>query len=293
MKVTMSERFKKMVDWFSINYDKEIAGWITGQVTPEEIIMDDLLIPEQEADKGGIDMSNKQIANLRKEYGNRCASIIGEWHSHNTMGCFWSGTDDSFISEYMKPREVGVFVVSSKGEHLVRLEIRKPIVLSINKMEYGTKSDDTMSVELGEVIKTKVKEPVRSMMSASAYNYGYGWDFDRHAGYSDVSGWRKDLGISKEPSEKSWNKRLGRMVTYHNNNAVAINGISWTVADSLAEIFQHYKPEIVCMSDGASFGVHLKSKEEALGFMKEAKAELRALLEQEAVQDAVSDWEDI
>ena len=68
-KVIMGFDFKRKIDWFSSNYKSEIAGFITGRIEKDFIFCDDLLIPEQEADVGCVDISGKQQIGLIKEYG--------------------------------------------------------------------------------------------------------------------------------------------------------------------------------------------------------------------------------
>ena len=79
IKVVMERQFKDKIDWLSKNYDKEIAGFITGEIDGEEIVLEDLIIPEQEVGSAHVDIEGKSQVKLRKEFGNKCKKIIGEW----------------------------------------------------------------------------------------------------------------------------------------------------------------------------------------------------------------------
>ena len=85
------------IRWLTANYKEEISAFLTGDIKDGKIIIDGLLFPHQDVTSGSVDTDAKSLIKLRKEYGDECIRIIGHWHSHNTMGAFWSGTDDTFI----------------------------------------------------------------------------------------------------------------------------------------------------------------------------------------------------
>lgn len=153
--IVMSKKFKDMIDWLNLNYEDEIGGFITGKIDRTGIYIDDLLFPEQETSGASVDFSPKQLVGLRKEYGDRCLEIIGEWHSHNTMGAFWSITDDGFIESFSEKRPISVWIVSGKGEHLVRVEVREPFYLSVNRLGFVVKNDE-LKTEMEDMISKKV-----------------------------------------------------------------------------------------------------------------------------------------
>jgi len=282
VEIEMTKSFKNLVDWFSIKYDKEIAGWIVGTIESNKIICEDLLFPEQEANAGGVEMSGKQIVKLRKEYGKGCQKIIGEWHSHHGMGAFWSGIDDDFIKEFMKPRKIGLFIVSSKGSHLIRVELREPIHISANEIPYSVeldKEDEKLKLMCEKILKEKVKEP-KVVICGGNYDYTcYGRDGLPFAG-------RRDWSISPEQrnTAKKLNQELASMVCYHNDNSISIRNIDWYTADELAEEYRTYSPLVECLGeDEARVKFSFKDKKEALEFMKEIKEDLREFLEERMI----------
>jgi hypothetical protein len=141
--IIMKEKFKEKIDWISNFYDKEVNGFITGVIGDGEIILEDVLFPYQESGSGSAEVTGANLVKMRKEYKDKCKKIIGEWHSHHSMGAFWSGDDDKVIEDFAEPRETTIFIVSSKGHHLVRLEMRKPFKLSINNLSYETEASES------------------------------------------------------------------------------------------------------------------------------------------------------
>jgi len=160
LKVVMSKKFDEITKWFTNNYKNEVAGFITGGIKDGVIMIDDLLIPEQEVGGATVDMSGKSQIALRKEYGKKCEKIIGEWHSHCKMGVHWSCTDeDEMITPYADVRDFSVFVVSNEKEHRVRVEIRKPLWISVDEVEYVVNVSDKKIEEFcQEVIEKKLTE---------------------------------------------------------------------------------------------------------------------------------------
>lgn len=270
--VVMKKDFKELIEWFSTNYEKEIGGWITGKVSPEAIVLDGLLIPNQEAGVGSVDMSAKQLVDLRKEYGKECTRIIGEWHSHNSMGCFWSSTDDELITDFMKPREIGIFIVSSKNEHLLRLELRKPLSLSIDKLDYSVESDDKLKETCLKIIKEKVKETI--YVSSVSNCYG-GWT-GSYSGY----------GSSKKEKKDDVTKQVANMVAYHNDGTIVVRDITWDIADAISNEYSIYHPLVDVGGSGvATVKFKFNDKKKALEFMREMRESLVEYIKQRELVD--------
>lgn len=175
-KVVMKKEVEERIRWLTKNYDKEISAWLGGELTEEGILIDDLMFPEQEVGGASVDTDQKQLIKLRKEYGNRCLRIIGHWHSHNSMSAHWSTDDDKFIKEHMHERDFRVFLVSSIRDGIrVRVEIRKPIGISIDEVELEIENDNKeLEEEMKEIIKKKVKEVKIGEVKCSNW-----WDYKK------------------------------------------------------------------------------------------------------------------
>ncbi len=274
VKVIMKESFYDKINWFAQNYEQEIGAFIEGKITKEEIILEDILIPEQEADTGSIEIVGSNLVKLRKEYKDRCKKIIGEWHSHNCMGAFWSSTDETFIETFSERKNISIYVVSSKSEgHLIRVEIRKPFFISINNVGYEIdQTESKLNKVLQKEIKNKIKEPVRTKEIASFFDIpissnNNGVDFNKHIN-------------TRRKKEKQIHKQINNMVKFFNGlNAVEVYDLSWYWSESLKENFKLYFPRIKQESQN-NFTVEFsfEKKGRAIEGMKKIKEYLYGLL---------------
>lgn len=117
------------LDWVTTEFKEELQIWLGGEVDENgDIIIDDLLIPHHTGEMAHTDVKGKELAKMRKEYGDRCKRIIGQFHSHNTMGCFWSVTDDNMQKKFSSNSSSPfcVFIVGSNAKYLTRIMIKTP-----------------------------------------------------------------------------------------------------------------------------------------------------------------------
>lgn len=198
--VFIDDGFKKKVDWLSNNYDKEIGGFILGEVRKGGIIIQDLLIPKQSVSAGEVDFDKKDLITMRIENEEKCNRIIGEWHSHNTISCFWSSVDETLIKEFSESRDLSVFMVSSKGEHLIRVEIRKPVSVSLDKLNYMV-INSSVEMEMLKEISEKVEEKVVVYKGEKCDKWKKGtWEDDMYGddGYGNYENFDECDGYGKD-----------------------------------------------------------------------------------------------
>lgn len=273
IKVLMKRALKDKIDWFVNNYDKEIAGWLTGTIEGDSIILEDLLIPNQEADAGGVEMTGKQIVELRKEYGDECTRIKGEWHSHNTMRAFWSATDEAFMEQFSEPREVCIFIVSSKDDgHKIRVEIRKPFRISVDDLEYEVidEEDDKLGEELKAEIEKKVTLPVSNYTSQSSTQ-------------TTFSKARQDVDLGERISQKT--------KYYNADNSIEINDLNSYHAEQLVKELEDMCPEMLGQG-GEMYSVKFTftKKKKAKKAWKKIKEVLIPFIEEEMdMEDAMEE----
>ncbi len=248
--ILMKKEFKEKIDWFVNNYDKEIAGFITGKITSSGIVLKDLLIPKQVADSTNIDITGKNLILMRKEYGNRCKEIIGHWHSHHSMGLGWSQNDLNFINQYANPRDITVFVLSSSGEHNVRVEIRKPYFISLDEIDYEIEEiDSKIGEKLKKEIKKKITEPQRVVSNQPTYYY-------------------------PDETRKKVLKAFSTKIKFYNKtNFVKVVDIYWFIAEGIMREFDNDNPIVTDYEDGLHREILFKpaSKEQALDLIKDIK----------------------
>lgn len=230
IKIVMSKTFFDKIDWFVHNYEQEIGGWIEGKVNEEGFYLKDLLIPNQDVSSGSVETEPKDLVKLRKEYGNRCQDIVGNWHSHNTMGAFWSHIDEEFVEKYMQGRDMRIFIVSSTNGHLLRVEIRKPFFISVDKLNFEIEhKNNKFAKELQKEINKKCTESKTKIF----YN---GYDYDKHT-------YRDPLKKDDYEKEKEIEIKVSQMIKINKENrTITITEIYADFAQELQQLFKQYNP---------------------------------------------------
>lgn len=272
--IIMTRKLKEKLDYLSTDYTKsEIAGFLTYSKIEQntdgdvQIVLDNLLIPPQKASHSEVDVDGEGQVAMWKEYGKELmGKVIGQWHSHHTMGAFFSGTDETMMKSYSENKTFRVFIVSSKGEHLIRLVLRNsineiPFEMKIENVDYGVESDDTIKIEMEEEIKKKViEEPIVTTKIT----------------YSS----------SSKSETKKLKKEIETRVRYyqHQNHKVKIEKVFKEYADMICEEFKTLNPVIEKAEiDDEHFNVivELGDKNKAKEFMVDVKAFLLMVLSDE------------
>jgi len=159
-KVILGDDVKKKIDWLVSNYDKEIGGFLVGDWKEDSVFIDNILFPKQDVSSASIDTDGMSLIELRKEYGNECLRIVGHFHSHNTLGAFWSGDDETFMKEYSETNEKSVFIVASTLGNKTKVIFKKPFKLAFDlnfDVDYGVDiSEEMLKVIEDKVIETKI-----------------------------------------------------------------------------------------------------------------------------------------
>jgi hypothetical protein len=165
----LTKTLKDKIDYLSTEYTKtEIAGFLTyKEITQDadgnvKIVLDNLLIPLQKARSSEVDIHGDGLIGLYKEYGTEAVSkIIGHWHSHQTMGVFFSSTDEEMMKSYCEHKDFRIFIVSSEGQHLIRMVLKNNLFeMNIENVEYAVETDNTIKILMEEEIKNKLIIPV-------------------------------------------------------------------------------------------------------------------------------------
>lgn len=197
----------KKMEYFARYFDKEIGGWIGGSYDPEtrEIILDDLMIPNQEVSTAEVDMDASGIIPMIKEVGiKRTSRILGHFHSHHSMGAFFSGTDETNMETIMEPDTRNLFVFIVTGEKGAKHKIR--ISITVGEFEIGFDgvdyevvnepelTEDPLLIECKTIWEEKVKETVPS------YSKG------------NYTGWVGEVEDSLGVPTFSYNKKIKTML---------------------------------------------------------------------------------
>lgn len=282
IEIVMKEIFKEKIDWISTHYDKEVNGFITGTIEDGKIVLEDLLIPIQESGSSSAEVTGANQVKLRKEYKDACKKIIGEWHSHHSLGSFWSADDEKVIMDFARPRETTIFIVSSKGHHLVRVEMRKPFKLSIDKLSYETEVKDS---KVGKLMQKEIDKKVTlptAYAGIKVYEIGGG-----HKGVYRNKNKYKNQNNYQGDEEREVRKEANKMVKYYNKRKmVEISGITNYQKLALENDFGELEPTCFAEKDELfRLEFFFKSKHEALEKMQNIKENLVDIMMQEANQD--------
>lgn len=140
IKVNVSPNLWTKIDFITRNYNIEFGGYLVGEIRAKEIFLQDLLIPSQTVSGTHVDISHEAQLDLRKKYGDKVFKIIGHWHSHHSMGAFWSGTDLNNMSNIMTSKKLFVFIVTSTTGYKCRVSVREPIAYDLEDCELYIKS---------------------------------------------------------------------------------------------------------------------------------------------------------
>jgi hypothetical protein len=162
----------------------EISGLFTVKATAENhFLMTDIFLLDQESTGGGTELSvdgqTDLLAKLAEEGRyDVIEDLKGWWHSHGTMGVFWSGTDTHTQDIEYKPEYLVSLVVNKKHEMKAKLSIYYPIPIDMDLTPAVAWAEYAEKDVLIEEVKEKVKEPKPKTGNAvqhyKQHNY-YGW----------------------------------------------------------------------------------------------------------------------
>ena len=164
----------------------EIGGMaVMEEVEKGEWWLKDPIILKQEVTGGTCSLDQEELANYytsaaikRKKNKNRYRFLW--WHSHHTMGAFWSGTDDKAIDEFSDGDISFALVVSWKvhpDEHILRISQWDPEEHHtdtefdiVNKPEYNH-----IAKSIVTEVEEKCEKPFNNIKSTGMTSTGFGY----------------------------------------------------------------------------------------------------------------------
>ena len=210
--VTKPENNKNKKFWISReNFDKVIAyaesayrqfqSEIGGQLVVLEdkdgdFILEDPVILKQEISAGNCELDGQELAihysKMIGKYGNEVRHCW--WHSHHTMGAFWSGTDDATILSHPANDWTLSLVVNLKREYKLRIQFFKPFLheenVELNFLQEEHVTDDMLDNEVKELCAKETRIVTHSGTQAqttlwqqarnnhiASYNDSYGYSY--------------------------------------------------------------------------------------------------------------------
>lgn len=179
--------FQKVIDYAAASYDEfksEIAGQMI--VVPDaegDFILKAPVIMKQTV-SGGLCTLDKE--SLAKYYAGTAVKEGADvrfcwWHSHHTMGAFWSSTDDDTILSNPSKDWTVSLVVNLKKEYKLRIQFFEPFMheenVELNLLTVDSDVDDTILNEVKDLCEKTVTTPVTYVKGKQlplATNHSYG-----------------------------------------------------------------------------------------------------------------------
>ena len=112
-KVSITEDVLRKIEVITSDFKEEFSGFLIGKINHSSIEINDIIFPKQTIGATSVDIDAKDVLELRKD--KRWKDLLGMWHSHVSMGTFWSSGegDESHIKFLSQEKECSLFIVSS------------------------------------------------------------------------------------------------------------------------------------------------------------------------------------
>ena len=152
----------RKIKYYTQAADGEVSG--LGTVIKDDKgrhIVNNVFLLEQESSAADTELNSEAISKLMTDMINKNenpAFLKFWWHSHATMGVFWSGTDDA-CAETLSREYAFSLVVNKAGESKCRLDLYNPFRITFDgvKVTEISHEDTALKEECEKEVKEKVK----------------------------------------------------------------------------------------------------------------------------------------
>ena len=171
--------WKKIIQYAESSY-RQFQAEIGGQCVVVEdaegnFWLKDPVILKQEVSGGNCEMEEEALAihygKMADKYGDDVRHCW--WHSHHTMGAFWSGTDDKTIMENEADDFSVSLVVNLKQEYKLRVQMFYPIEAEVN-VPLNIADEIPQSKAIDKEVADKCEKETRQIVTYGGKNtHGY------------------------------------------------------------------------------------------------------------------------
>tara|TARA_R100000458_G_C8273749_1_gene248630 strand:+ start:1619 stop:2545 length:927 start_codon:yes stop_codon:yes gene_type:complete len=195
--------------WAKLAYDEdknEISGLMTAVPQKDgRIKVGDVEILKQENSGTNTELDGDAVSAYMMKYGmkyNNPDMKFVWWHSHHTMGAFWSGTDENEIEAWKNESYSLALVINLKEEYLFRVSFWK-----MNGLPVEYHEDTTLTIERKEP-KIQISDSMKKQYEelCSERTIGNAWKGNSYGGYMNYQHnnvrqtniWHREQALSME-----------------------------------------------------------------------------------------------
>ena len=173
------ENFDKIISYAKCAYDKyksEIGGMAVCIELEDKWIIQDPVILKQEISGGNCELDKTALAKYYTEYGMKYKNTNYRflwWHSHHTMGAFWSSTDLEAIDEFKEGDLSFALVVNLKREYVMRVSVWKPVEIhkDVTLEVVNNSVDESIEKEVDKLCEKEVSITHVGSVTRGSYSH--------------------------------------------------------------------------------------------------------------------------
>lgn len=188
MRCLITNECARKIKYYTKSTPLEISGWGKSRIDGDDIIIEDVVIFKQKCSGSNTDLeptgegSQAAWQHEMTKKGEDLKDWNVWWHSHASMGVFWSGTDDKMVSGMANGNGYLVSIVTNhKGDFKTRFDIYPTDKSPFNYITHmkaaddietiilPLKSNDTLSDKLYETLKGLIDEFDLDYANAESY----------------------------------------------------------------------------------------------------------------------------
>tara|TARA_R110000824_G_scaffold129621_11_gene291188 strand:- start:2412 stop:3353 length:942 start_codon:yes stop_codon:yes gene_type:complete len=177
-------------------YKSEIGGQLVVIEDQDgDFILEDPVILKQEISAANCELDGQELAihysKMIGKYGNNVRHCW--WHSHHTMGAFWSGTDHDTIISHPADDWTLSLVVNLKREYKLRIQFFNPFMHEENvELNFLTEEHDIDNLLDAEVKELCEKEKSSVVTYGGTQSQGHLW----HQSQSNIRQYNQSYGYA-------------------------------------------------------------------------------------------------
>jgi len=146
--------------YYVTNSDDEVSGLGKCENINGNITITDILLFEQKVSSASTVLDEEAMAkfmNDRMVAGDDISKYTVWWHSHANMGVFWSITDEVTITSLDQHSFIISLVTNKELEMLVRLDMNRPLEVSVNcGISISQVDDEELELQCIDELEEKV-----------------------------------------------------------------------------------------------------------------------------------------